>query len=103
MSEKLTMCQLCLVYITKNKTIKERKQTKNYKTICYFFYNNHALISFILELLMLDCVSSVQVYLAELRRIQQQNYQEHQRMQEKLQTDPQYTVCDRCISFRLEN
>jgi len=36
---------------------------------------------------------SVQVYLAELKRIQQQNYQEHQRMQKKLETDPQYTVC----------
>ena len=38
------------------------------------------------------CVSTVQIYLAELRRIQQQNYQEHQRMQQKLQSDPQYTV-----------
>ena len=38
-------------------------------------------------------VLTVQIYLAELKRIQQQNYQEHQRMQEKLQTNPQYTVC----------
>jgi len=37
-------------------------------------------------------VLHVQMYLAELRRIQQQNYQEQQQMQEKLQRDPQYTV-----------
>jgi len=37
LSEKLMMCQLCLVYITKNKTIKERKQTKTIKPFVSFF------------------------------------------------------------------